>query len=266
MGIYTAEPYRFKAGTVTIDEPYEDKYLYETAAWSTTYALHPGTYDVYGRIEKDYSGERKIILETEEVPGIILTDNTPSMYGGVAYSGTKNPRDGQEVKERIEVTAYKVNEGKLKFDLEVPFIEARTIHGTHQVFKLIEDHPQMEEILKERGRHNFKEMLRLDSRESFGFDFEAAKENGFLDGAKLDVGLEMGPWKYRDVIRIDQMMRKSLGYGLDRFSIPLHDVSERYRGRSGDVQKIMQETIEELKKDYQLPEKKRHAGSDLSMG
>lgn len=66
-------------GTVTITGPALHHVTYETAAWRSTVALDPGTYDVVATNPHTYVELHAI------VPGTVIYAYLPSLFGGVAF-------------------------------------------------------------------------------------------------------------------------------------------------------------------------------------
>lgn len=79
------------------------------------------------------------------------------------------------------------------------------------------------------------------------------KDNAFLEKPKLDKGLLMGSSRYEWVIRTDRNFRKLTGHGLDHFSIPLHEVADRFKEKQGSAIDMSREVASELVEDLGLP-------------
>lgn len=74
-------------GTLTIHEPVDVELSHEVAAWATTLRLEPGCYPVMG---EDFRGRRGMWAE---VPGTVVRNYTPALFGGIRVGGG---RDGSE--------------------------------------------------------------------------------------------------------------------------------------------------------------------------
>lgn len=248
------KPFTFKVGTVTFDEPYEGNISYETAAWYTTYALQPGTYDVYGTYERSHlrPDQMEFRMFTGEIPGIILDDHTPSMFGGVAYGSNQNKRNDEKINKSLPVTSYDVKTGKMKFDPEVSFITKEPVGKEFHKFVVDKDSVEWKQLMVERDRYNFKQKLMplLNSRANL---FEIAQKNGLLTNDNVDQGIEMGAFKFEKVISLDMFMRSKLGYGIPEAGVPLKEAADRFAGRYGDMGVITNEVMKDLVKDYELP-------------
>lgn len=255
--------YSFKVGTVTLDEPYEDNYSYETAAWYTNYSLMPGTYDVYGTYENNplYPQKKELSLFTEEIEGVITSENTQSLWGGVAIGSPQESREGKTISERMRVNPNDITKGKIKLDLDVPFLSIAKHEKGHLVVALNEDHPEWADVMRDRERHNFCEELKRDR-----FRHEAAQKNSLLTAEAIDHGIEIGSFRFEYIIDLDSHMRSKLGYGFEESGVPFSDASDRFKGRSGSVSVIVNDVMKELVQEYDLPQRPKRSAEPGTPG
>lgn len=248
------EPFAIKVGTVTFDEPYEDSYSYEVAAWHTKYALTPGTYDVYANYERDqlYPQKMRLSLYTNDIPGVILSENTQSLWGGVPIGNKPPSKEGQPMSEKIGIKSHDITTGKIKLDLDVPFITLAKNEKGHTVIEHDTDHPEWVTLMKARDRHKFLEDLKPPSRSSTDY-YTLAEKSGFFEDEVVDKGIEMGRYYFEYVIRLDNRMRSKLGYGVMDAGISLEETAGRFKGKSGDIEKIFNSVMNELIEAHNLP-------------
>lgn len=253
------EPFTIKVGTVSFDEPYDAHYSYETAAWYTNYSLTPGTYDVYARYERDHYGYNgmKLSLFTNEIPGVITSENTQSLWGGVPIGSKQESREGKSISEKIQIKEHELTSGKIKLDLDVPFLKLAKHEKGHTVIELDENHPEWVSVLKDRERHNFKERLKPTGPAETTDYYSIAKKNGLFRDDVIDKGMQMGPFGFENVIRLDNQMRKDLGYGVVDSAVPLDEVAQRFSGKSGSVPVIINDVMKEIVEAHNLTPSKK---------
>lgn len=248
---YRSQSYRFKVGTITLHELYDDKVNHEVAAWSTTLTVAPGTYPVYGRMDR---GELR--LSTDVLPAIVTENHTPALFGGVRIGSSNDGSEdiGTERATVVPVTHGLVKSGIMDFEIEAGFLEV-TPDDSFQQYRVNPDHPEWLEVEKDRELFEFKHRLFTPG----GSLRPYPEDNGFLTGQKLKEGLELGQGKYEDVIRSDQALRRKTGHGFEHFEIPLTTVSEmseaeiskQKRGYSPD--NIASAVATKIIKDFEIP-------------
>lgn len=101
-------------GTYTVNEGDTYSRGYEVAAWNTQIALTPGVYDVTANVVRSY------VELAVKVPGVITSEYTPSLFGGVPINsqqpqGTEHRNVGQTtdcyLRVGIEQVALDANAG-----------------------------------------------------------------------------------------------------------------------------------------------------------
>lgn len=244
----SVDNYKIKIGTVTLDEPYEGRYFYETAGWKTTYALEPGTYDVHMAFRKQH-GDLKLEFETDEISGVITEHDTQGVSG--------KDDVGKPVSEPMKINPYDVTKGLIALDIEVPYVSLDEKDGYPRL-RVDMDHPEFLSVLRERESFEFKSLFR--SVESRLVDY--AQKHGFLEGEKLKQGMEMGTLEFGTLIRFDQYLRGRFGGGLEDFQVTREEFDKVKLGKWGHLEDIFQEMTEELsdKHDFSKAKTDQHPG------
>lgn len=231
------DPFKIKVGTVTIDEPYTDRYLDESAHRSskTAYTLEPGVYDVYMAFYGHYETETAV-FETAEIPGVITED---------ADATSQRSLVGTNVCEKININPNDVESGVLKLNIEVPYL-AMSEKGGYPMLSLDTDHKEFHKAMEERDRFDFKRLFAEVEPRKVAY----AEKHGFMEGDKLTQGMQMGTMNYGTMILYDQHLRQEFGGGLEEFGVSFDDVMKHGEGKWGNLDDIFKEVTQELNEKY----------------
>lgn len=231
------DPYIVEIGSFTLSRPMEFREESHNLAKFKAYVFAPGTYPLYAAI----SGGQ-VSLTSPMTTAVVFASDEPHAIGSSKQA-------------RIPLSHADVESGLVDLTIRPIFESALTItennpYGIKSYIGNSED-PIWQRLKKEADLHYFKSDL-------FEYNDDLrryAEDNGFFEESKLLKGLDMGSSSYEWVIRADQGFRKRTGHGFDHYSIPLHEVRERFETLSGSVRDMASQVAEQVVVDFDIPKK-----------
>ena len=241
------EPYLVEVGTFTLKEPMEFRESAPDAAWFREFVFATGAYPLYAQVTGD-----QVSLVSGPSPAVMSACDDPLEIGSTKLS-------------RILVTPRDVESGRVQLDISQKYESAFAIsdNNPYQLKKYVgnDDSPEWQEMVRASKAYFFKADLFKNSDMLKGY----AAQHGFLDEEKLEKGQHMGARTYEGVILADDSFRRLTGHGFDHFSIPLHQVAERFEGKQGINRNKSEAVARSIIRDFKIPTKpKRHFGLDVA--
>lgn len=241
------DPYLVEIGSFTLNSPMEFRESSVHGSSFKAYVFGPGAYPLYAQIV----GNQVSLVSPPAVAVVYACDNPHEI--------------GTSKQARIPVSQQEVEAGLVSLDISSKYKSAFSVSDNNpyglKSFVGNKEDSVWQELSEEATRHYFCSDL---------FEYNQglrayAQENGFLEGRKLSIGQNMGARYYEWVIRADIVFRKKTGHGLDHFSIPLHEVADRFREKQGSAIDMSKAVAKEIIKDCDIPEKPEQAfGSEVS--
>ena len=232
---------RYQAGTISLLKPRDFSLSHEVAAWHTEGQLPEGEYPIFVSINNG-----KAYLHTDDIEGVITSNYTASLYGGVAIGGRDGSEEvGNPIHRSIGIYEGMLEENEeLKVELTDEAKEWLT-PGYGGEWTYDESHSAYNEILI---LENMKKLKKEAIDGVFGYTKEYAERFGFLSDETLRIAAEdkVSETAYRYAIAMDLNTRKYTGKGLDEHGISISEANDYTRGKSGCVKKILLESTKEM--------------------
>lgn len=230
-------PYIVEIGSFTLNRPMEFREESQNLTKFKAYVFAPGAYPLYAAI----SGGQ-VSLTSPMTTAVVFASDEPHAIGSSKQA--RIPLSHADVESGLaDLAISSAYESAFKITENNPY-------GIKSYIGNSED-PTWQALKKEADLHYFKSDL---------FEYsdrlrEYAEDHGFFEESKLLKGLDMGSSRYEWVIRADQEFRNRTGHGFDHYSIPLHEVRERFEQRSGSAKSMASEVAEQVVVDFDVPKK-----------